>query len=292
MLRRYKGGFLTSVLPTTTSGYTTGRYSLPLQSQAMQSGTWPLSSGQIYNSLITNFVGTKYYISPTGSDSNPGTSENQPLATYAQFRSLTSTTNASIMCVFLPGTYSLASILATANAECCFTDEAYSRTFVCKVPSQTVFNWSANGGRRDCAPFYFRNTNSRFYGGVINRDNNARTLNYSCAFFNATTLGFVAKVYNVVLAEVNANGNWSLSYNNGTWNTNMEVNNCTFAVSEAALTSYSGAATFIGDKCAGNYTVTTTFPLFTNYVNANGSMNPTTYQIVGSSGVYTGIYAW
>jgi len=292
MLRRYKGGFLTSTLPQTTVGVTNGMYSLPIQSQAVQSGTWPLSSSQNYANLITNFSGTKYYISPTGSDSNPGTSENLPLQTYAQFRTLTSANTAAIMCVFLPGSYTLPTLPLTSSGECCFTDEARERIYVCKTPSETVFEWSANGGKRDCAPFYFRNANTRFYGGVIKRDNNARTLSYSTAFFNGTTIGFVAKVYNVVLAEVNANGNWSVSYNNTDWNSNMSVTNCTFAVSEAALASYSGVATFIGDYCAGNYTVTSTFPLFTNYVNANGTMNPTTYSIAGTSGVYTGQYAW
>lgn len=292
MLRRYKGGYISSTMPTTSVNGVSGMYSLPSQVQAVQSNSWPLASVINYQNLITNFSGTKYYISPTGSDSNPGTSENLPLQTYAQFRTLTSANTAAIMCVFLPGTYTLSTILATASGECCFTDEARERIFVCKTPNQTTFEWTANGGRRDCAPFYFRNVNTRFYGGVIKRDNNARTLNYATAFFNGTTLGFVAKIYNVVLAEVNANGNWSLSYNNSAWNANMGVYNCTFAVIEAAAASYAGADTFIGDYCAGNYSVTTATPLFTNYVNAAGTMNPTTYVISGTSGVYTGAYAW
>lgn len=290
MLRRYRGGFITATKTTTTPSSASGIFNLAYQASNHES--WPAPGYVYYNQLIDSFSGTKYYISPTGNDANPGTNENLPLQSYSQFRVLTSGNASDIMCVFLPGTYTLPTILATASGESCFTDESYKRVFVCKIPNQTVFEWTANGGRRDCAPFYFRNVNTRFYGGVIKRDNNARTLNYATAFFNGSTLSFVGKIYNVVLAEVNANGNWSLSYNNAGWNSNTGVYNCTFAVIEAAASSYSGVATFPGDYCAGNYSVTNTFPLFTNYVNANGTMNPTTYAIAGTSGVYNGTYAW
>lgn len=292
MLRRYKGGYISPSLVSTSTSGATGRFSLPYQMQAAGSGTWPITTSVTYNNLINNFVGTKYYISPTGSDSNPGTSEGAPLQTYTQFRTLTSATTASIMCVFLAGTYTMTTLGLTGSAECCFTDENYQRTFVCKEPSLTIFNWLANGGKRDAAPFYFRNANTKFYGGIVKRDNNGRTLNYSNAFFNGTTLAFAGKVYNTVLAETNANNLWSVSYNNAGWSGTQGPYYCTFAGNAAAQASYAGAATFVGDYCAGNYSVTSSFPLFTNYVNAAGTMNPTTYEIAGSSGVYNGEYHW
>lgn len=291
MLRRYRGGYISATKKTTTLSSASGMFNLAYQ--ASNSANWPGLNNPAYQQLIDNFIGTRYYISPTGSDTNSGLNESAPLATYNQFRALTSAITSSVMCIFLQGTYSLSTIVSNASfSECCFTDENYQRVFVCKTPNATIFNWTADNGKRDCAPFYFRNINSAFYGGIINRNNNGRTLNYSTAFFNQSTVGFAGKVYNTVIAEVNANAKWSLSYNNASWSGTQGAYYCTFAVGAAALGSYSGTATFPGDYCAGNYSVTNSFPLFTNYVNANGSMNPTTYQIAGTSGVYNGTYAW
>ena len=296
MVKRYSGGFISSQTLNVSRTTASGLFDLPYQIKAQKNSLWPnqsLGPPQAYLDLINNFTSTVYYISPTGSDSNSGTSTDTPLQTYAQFRTLTSSITTSIMCVFLPGTYTLSSIIANATySECCFTDENYERIFVCQVPNQTIFEWTANAGKRDAQPFYFRNANTRFYGGVIKRNNNGRTLNYATSFFNNSTMNFVAKVYNVVIAEVNANNYWSLSYSNSTWPSTMGVYYCTFAVGAAALGSYSGGTSFIGDYCAGNYSYTGTFPSFTNYVNANGGMNATTYAISGTSGVYNGTYAW
>lgn len=295
MLRRYEGSYISASLVTTSNTRANGVYSLSHQMQAVRANNWPIgfpTTADVYNGLINNFSGTKYFISPTGSDTNAGTSEGSPLQTYAQFRTLTSANASSIMCVFLPGTYTLSSISASGTGESCFSDDNAQRTFVCKSPSETVFNWTANLGRRDAAPFWFRNANTKFYGGVVRRNNNGRTLNYSNAFFNGTTIAFVGQVYNTVIAETNANNLWALSYNNGTWATTQGVFFCTFAVSAAAQSSYSGADTFNGNSCAGNYSVTSATPLFTNYVNAAGTMNATTYFIAGASGVYNGLYRW
>lgn len=244
-----------------------------------------------YVTLINNSTATKYYIDAVfGSDTNDGLSFSTPIQTYSRFRTLTSAITTPVMVIFLEGTYTLSSFVS-GSGEFCFNDDGRERHFVCQ-PGKAVFNWTANGGARDAAPFRFANAATRFYGGIVRRNNNGRTLNYSTAFFNGTTVTFNGIVFNTVIAETNANNNWSLSYNNADWTGTQGPYYCTFAVGTTALSSYTGGTTFTGNFCAGNWGVNITSATFTNYVNASGAMNATTYAIAGSSGVYNGTYAW
>jgi hypothetical protein len=245
-----------------------------------------------YQSLISLYAGGVYYIDGViGSDSNAGT-QSSPLRTYAGFRTLTSGTTSAVMAVFKAGTYTMSSIVSNATySECCFTDEGYERIFICE-PGKVIFEWVANGGKREASPFWFRNANSRIYGGIVKRNNNGRTASYSVSWFNDQTSVYAGRLYNTVLLETGTNNSWSISYKNaGTWAATSGVYYCTFA-GTAALSSYSGGASFYGDACAGNYSAGITSANFTNYVNSNGTMNTSTYAIAGSSGVYQGTYAW
>ena len=293
MTRRYPSGLISPTTFVTTADNASGIFDIPTQMQLKNSQLWPTKNtnfNSTYQNLINNFSGTKYYVSTTGSDTNDGLSENTAFQSYARFYAVTSALTTNIMCIFLPGTYTLSSITLASDCEVCISDNSYPRTYVCS-PGKTIFQWTASAGKRDCAPLNFNNAGSNIYGATIKRNNNSRTLNYSVAFFNNTTANFLGKAYNTVFQETNANGNWSMNYANSGFPTGSEVNYSTFAVVQAALSSYSGTGLVL-NNCAGNYTYTTSSSTFNNWVTANGTMDPTSYYIAGASGVYNGTYAW
>ena len=117
---------------------------------------------------------------------------------------------------------------------------------------------------------------------------------YAVAFFNNTTSNFYGSLYNCAIVETNANGNWSLQYDNGA-NMTGKVYNCSFYVTEGSSGDYSGGTSFVVDKSVFNWTYTPTYANVANsLVLTNHDMNSTTYVSPGTTtqGVYYGTYAW
>ena len=89
------------------------------------------------------------------------------------------------------------------------TDLGKPITFIC-APGQTIIEWTFSTNSRDAPMFYFTNSASAIYGAYLRRNNNGNSVNYTVSF--ARGPGGLGTVSNCVLAEINANGNWTRNY--------------------------------------------------------------------------------
>lgn len=243
-------------------------------------------------SFITAFSGTKKHVDAVnGSNSNNGNTEATAYKTIAYAQSQTSGISTAVMYVILPGTYTLTPA-ALADSSAGLSDSNLPRTFFCAPDGQVIFQWTA-GAQRDAPMVNFQNAGSAVYGAVFLRNNNGKVNSYEVAMFNGTTASCQGDFYNCLFRETNANGNWSLQYDNSSVN-NSTVNNCSFYTIENGAGDYSGGAGLVLNNCAFNYTYGAGSAVKNNTV-INQTINATTYALSAANttyGVYSGTYAW
>ena len=226
-------------------------------------------------------------MSSTGSDTNSGNSVSSPYLTI-DYAITSNSATARVMIVVLQGTYTMTAVSGTsATASVALRDGGNERVFVC-CPGKTIIQWTANTGDRDCCMVDFGNTASAIYGGILKRNNNARSGSYVVAYFRMTTKG---NFYNCVFQETNANNSWSYQYDNYGYN-NLAVRNCTIYNGAAPSGNYSNAGTCLTIDTVFNTTVTTG-GTETNVLKSQ-TVNSSTYVTTGvtTAGVYSGTYAW
>lgn len=265
--------------------------------QAKRDNVWPtkFSENSAYNSLIDAFSGVKIYVNATtGNDGNSGLYSGFAVRTIDTARTIRDTyTTQNVMIIVYPGTYTPTTLTAGFSSFVLNDyDATYSTVWVCS-PGRVIIQWTRGAGR-DTAVVNLLSSNSAVYGAIFKRDNNGEATNYSLAFCNSQTAAQLGSIYNCVYQETNANANWSLVYNNS--NTVVgPVNNCTFAVTEAAAASYSIGSNQVFNNCVYNWTYTSTGATQNNpQILASHDLNFTTYVAPGVStaGVYSGTYAW
>ena len=241
-----------------------------------------------YSTLVSGYTGTVKYISSIGSNSNNGDSATTPYLTIDYAITQNSAT-ARVMFVVMAGTYTMTAVSGTSSsASVAIRDGGTNeRVYVC-CPGQTIIQWTANTGDRDCVMVDFGNTASAIYGGILKRNNNARSGNYVVSFFKMTTKG---TMYNTVFQETNSNNSWSWQYDNYGYN-NFTVNNCTIYNSAAPSGNYSNAGTCVINNTVFN-TACTTGGTETGVLKSQ-TVNSSTYVTTGvtTAGVYSGTYAW
>jgi hypothetical protein len=264
--------------------------------QAKLDDSWPIafSDNANYTSLISAFSGVRIYVSTSGNDLNSGLFSRSPLKTIEAARTLRDTYTAqNVMILVYPGTYTPTPVV-TGFSSFVLNDynASFSTVWVC-APGKVIIQWTRGGGR-DTAVVDFSCINSAVYGAIFKRNNDGEGTNYSLAFCNTQTAAQLGSIYNCVYQETNANANWSLVYNNS--NTVVgPVNNCTFAVTEAAVASYSIGSNQVFNNCVYNWTYTSTGATQNSpQILANNNLNFTTYAAPGvtTAGVYSGTYAW
>ena len=243
-----------------------------------------------YQSLIDGFAGTKLYVKTTGSDSNAGTSESLPKATIQGAISAAATGS---MIIVYPGTYTnntSGNASGSSYSGQVLTDEAKNLQIVC-APGQTKLTGSNSGGR-DLHSLGFRNSSSKIYGLIIERDNGGRAQQYSNAFIGFSAgegISVTGQIYNCVFREINSNGQWSMHYDNsGT--ANWLAEGCLF-IGANWLGNYSGGSSTTTRYSASNNSSWTTSGTFTGNqrpvsIASNWTVGSTAY------GVYYGTYAW
>ena len=243
-----------------------------------------------YDSLVDAFTGTIKYISAsTGSNSNTGNSVGAAYLTidYALAQNTSAT---ATMFVILEGTYTL----TPTSINGCSTglvDGGNQREFVC-APGRVIIQHTASGTDRDSQILHFTNANSKIYGAIIKRNNNARTTNYTVAYFVGGATGATkGNFYNCVFTETNANGAWSYQYDNSGYN-NLALRNCTFYNLVAPAANYTNGGTCLTIDSVFSTSITTG-GTETNVLKSQ-TVNATTYATTGvtTAGVYSGTYAW
>lgn len=252
----------------------------------------------VAKSFINSYSGTVKYVDiANGSDSNSGDTEATAYQTLGHAQSETSAINTPVMYVINPGIYTLTNVTLSGFGEAMFVDGNLPRIIFCAPDGQVIFRGSgaigASAGARDFPPISFQNSGSAIYNCVLERDNGGRTDSYQTAFFNGSTTHCQGDFYNCVFKEINANGNWSLQYDNGGAN-NATVNNCTFYTIENGANDYSGTANLVLNDCAFNYNYGTGSAAKNNTV-VNQTIDATTYALSTDNttyGVYSGTYAW
>ena len=239
----------------------------------------------VYQALIDGFSGTKKYIDGVnGSNSNNGDTVNTAYATI-DYAITANTSATATMFVIAEGTYTMTAV-STGNS-LAIRDGGNHREFVCQ-PGSVVIQWTANTADRDSPITQFTNTNSKIYGGILKRNNNGRTANYSVAYYKGQSLG---NFYNCVFSETNANNAWSYQYDNYGQN-NIAIRNCTFFNGAAPSGNYTNNGTCLTIDTVFNTTVITG-GTETNVLKSQ-TVNATTYETTGvtTAGVYSGTYAW
>lgn len=259
-----------------------------------------LLSSPAYNTLVSSYTGTVYYISDAyGSDSNDGLSIAAPLKTIDQFNTLTSAIPTAIMAVILPGVYDVTPVNGNNNAttsSVCLRDYGYERKYV-GYGGQTFLRWTASAAR-DSAVVSFANANSAAYGLIFKRNNNGKTANYSVAFFNNSTSSYFGDMYNCAIEETNgelqgAPDNWSVSYaNSGYPAGGVSANYCTIVGWEAAMADYSGDADLVFNNCLFQYAHGSSSATYNSCEVSSIYYNQYIPYDVVTSGVYYGTYAW
>lgn len=241
-----------------------------------------------YESLINSF-GTKYYVAKNGSDSTGNGSLNNPWLTikYAESQALT---NSAI--IIYPGTYNESNYNISSGAEA-MVNTTKTLSYIA-APGKVILTESGDLGLRDNNILAINVANTKLYGFIFKRDNNARVQNYSTAIWSIYSGSTNGEVYNCVFEELNANGYMSYVYDNGNAAAGKTYNS--LFVSSSWLTSYSGGTSTIVQNTA--LTSSSTFSLpGTSTNNVNGAtINATTYSLTNYSnstyGVYSGTYAW
>jgi hypothetical protein len=263
----------------------------------MNLGVFPSS----YVSLINSSTDTKYYIDAVnGSNSNDGTSIATPWQTYAYAFDQTKNVTSAIMFIFAEGTYTqlIVDPTDTSFTSALIADNNKPRTFVCQ-PGKVIFTGTGSSVRD--MPMYRLGPTSSVYGAIFRRDNNGKTANYSVAMVRGTGgyPGHSGNVYNCVFEEINANGNWSLQYDN--WaNSTGQIVNSLFNVVEVGASDYAGSSGLVLSNCAftytwgsGNATKTNTDVGVTVISSNTQIVDP--YKITSnntSKGVWSGTYKW
>jgi hypothetical protein len=250
-----------------------------------------------HQNFILSFSGTVKYVDiVNGSDSNNGDTSTTAYRTLEHAQSTTSAINTAVMYVIFPGTYNLTAVAVSGPqgpSSAAFLDGNLPRTFFCAPDGQVVFQWTA-GTQRDGCMVSLQNASSAVYGGVFKRNNNGKADSYAVAMFNGTTAYCQGDFYNCVFIETNANGNWSLHYDNSSAN-NATVNNCTFVTIENGIGDWSSAsAGLVLNDCAFNYTYGAGSAVKNNPV-INQTIDATSYELAVNNstyGVYSGTYAW
>jgi len=240
-----------------------------------------------YSTLVSGYTGTVKYISSTGSDSNNGNSVSTPYLTI-DYAITSNSATARVMFVILQGTYTMTAVAASGiDAAAAIRDGGNERVYV-GCPGKTIVQWTANTANRDCVMVNFTNTASAIYGTIIKRNNNARTTNYTVAYFQGATKG---NFYNCVFQETNSNNSWSYQYDNYATN-NIGIRNCTIYNAAAPLGNYTNAGTCLTIDTVFN-TTCTTGGTETNVLKSQ-TVNSSTYVTTGvtTAGVYSGTYAW
>lgn len=245
-----------------------------------------------YATVVSGSANVKY-VSATGSNSNDGNSPTTPYLTIAQALSATSGIATSVTIVIMAGTYTVTPGVATGTVDAIagLSDNNLPRKFVC-CPGQTIIQWTDSGGQRDSCMVDFRNSSSVLYGAKLLRNNNARTTNYTVAFFNSSTAGTQhGTFYNCVFRETNTNNAWSFQYDNA-GSQNQKIYNSTFYAGAAALGNYTSSLSVILTDSVVNTTVTSG-ATETNVLKSQ-TVDSTTYVTTGvtTAGVYSGTYAW
>jgi hypothetical protein len=134
-------------------------------------------------------------------------------------------------------------------------------------------------------------SSSKLYGLIMERNNGGRLENYMTSFMSWSDPGAlnVGQVYNCVFREVNANGRFSMHYDNNNV-ASWLVDGCLF-IGSTWTGNYSGGGYTTTRNSASNNSSWTTSGTFT------GNQKPVTIGsnwTVGSTayGVYSGTYAW
>lgn len=246
-----------------------------------------------YMNVIDGFTGTKLYLSSVfGNDDFSGTTAASSFRTFDKLNTTINALTEPAMAIILPGNYTGTSLAPSSSASAILWDKGYERQYLL-APKLASISWTS-GSQRDAGIIAFSNANSKVYGGIFNRNNNGKSVNYSAAFFPLTWFGVGGGMYNCVIDETNGNGNWSLQYNNSGLAGYIEY--CTFAVGQNGLTDYSGGSTFQALNCEFNYAASTSATI-TGSINPvpNNNISPTTYLAdppSANAGVYKGTYAW
>lgn len=276
--------------------YAGGIYQIEDQRLAKSTGLWPKVLPPAYEALIQGFSGTKLIVDAlVGNDANNGIT--LPFATVdAAIAKRNTLTTSNVMIVIKAGTYTVTPQVSGFGSYILNDiSSTYSTIVVCD-PGRVILQWNA-GTTRDAGTVTFQSTNSAVYGAIFKRDNNAKTTTYTVAFCNSESTKQLGPLYNCVWQETNANGNWSLVYNNGNTVTGT-INNCTFAVTEASLGDYTSAANQVFNNCLYNWTYTSTGAGTSTQNNpvilSSHDLSFTTYSSpnAAGSGVYYGTYAW
>jgi len=247
--------------------------------------------------FIRSFSGDKKYIDITnGSDSNSGDTEANAYQTLGYAQAQTSGIGTAVMYVIKPGVYNLTPVAIGPQVppmnSSGLSDGNLPRTFFCAA-GQVIFQWTATSVERDAGMTSLQNANSAVYGAILKRNNNGKTNSYSVGMFNGTTGYSQGDFYNCVFAETNANGNWSLQYDNSLVNTSI-LNNCSFYTTENGTNDHSGTTGLVLNNNAFRYAPGTTGATQNSTVTAQ-TMDATTYKLTANNtthGVHSGTYAW
>jgi hypothetical protein len=245
-----------------------------------------------YQTLISSFVGTKYYVATNGSNSNNGTSALTP---WASIDYATSTAVTGSMIIIATGDYYKIfngqedAYVGTTGIR----DYSKALTIVAAPGRTRLYIYAPTANCRDLSAYGCLNASTKVYGLTFIRDNGGRTTQYSNAFF-----GWAAgeggnsvrgELYNCAFREINSNGYWGLHYDNGNiaaW----KAYNCTF-LGANWQGNYSGGTSTLVSNCVSNTTYaisgTNTGSVYGQnfYGNYNYSSSP-------AAGVYSGTYAW
>jgi len=233
----------------------------------------------------------RYVDSVNGSNSNNGLTQGSAWQTYNYAHTQIVNITTPVMLVILPGVYTTTSIsIGDGYTETLFWDNGKERVYAC-LPGEVRFVWTAAGGIRDCPIGQFTNANSKLIGAIVERNNNGRTDNYAVSMFRGNGTGHRGSYLNCVFRETNANGNWSLHYDNNN-NMPITINQCVFYTTKNAASSYSGGAGMVITNCVFTHddssSIATTNTLF------NTPVTLPTYVTASATnqGVYYGTYSW
>lgn len=243
-----------------------------------------------YQTLINTFGGTVRYVDPTGSNGNSGT-EASPWADplYA----INTGASSGDMIVIKPGTYILSSVIFdfSSISRYIFSDANKDLEIVCYPGQVKIIGPTTDPGSRDYHHIHLQNSNSHLYGGIIYRNNNNRANNYSNAIFGyPRTSGNTGTVSNTFFKETNANGRYSIHYDNPNTH-NWTANNCSFNGS-TWQSNYSGGSSTTVNFCAGSGSWTTSGTKNNPQTNSTFNSDFSTTVSNTTYGVYSGTYAW
>ena len=242
-----------------------------------------------YTSLISNFSGNKIYVKTTGNDSNAGTTEDSPKLTVQS--AISAATSGSMIIVY-SGSYTnntSGNASGSSYSGQLITDENKNLQIVC-APGQVKISGS-NSGARDYHAISFRNSSSKIYGAILERNNGGRSNSYDTAFisFSAGEASVTGQIYNCVFREINANGSWSMHYDNGGV-ANWLAEGCLF-IGNTWTGNYSGGSNTTTRYSASNNSSWTTNGTFTG--NSKPVAITSTWGVGSTSyGLYYGTYAW